>query len=471
MEQLKKIGQIKPKKSIDIKKSRIGLGFEKLDRDIFDPEKSYPFVADSGIKWARLQSGWQRTEREKGVYDFSWLDKIVDKMISIGVEPWLCLCYGNDLYTPAAKTVFGAVGCPPINTSEEREAWTSYVKATVTHFKGRIHYYEVWNEPDGQWCWKHGPSADELADFTVATAKACKTADPECEVIGFVTCCAQPEFHKIMCEKGVCEYIDAISYHAYGGSDGSFKNIYKFYENIRQKYNPSLKIIQGESGTQSRSDGCGALWGGAWTEIKQAKFLLRHLITDIALGVEFTSYFSCMDMAEALNGTAGDLSSISDFGYFGVVGATFDENARATGDYYAKKSYVALQSLASVMCEEYESVKIPFESIVEPSQRMLADNFDFRKATQYFFRRANGSIALFYWNPKEILTETYEGETSFKINASQVSGDVKLFDMFDGTMYELDERHFMIEDGYYRFKNVPITDSPILITFGEFYNK
>ena len=32
MEQLRKIGQIKPKKSIDIKKSRIGLGFEKLDR-------------------------------------------------------------------------------------------------------------------------------------------------------------------------------------------------------------------------------------------------------------------------------------------------------------------------------------------------------------------------------------------------------------------------------------------------------
>ena len=468
MEQLKKIGQIKPKKSIDIKKSRIGLGFEKLDRDIFDPEKSYPFVADSGIKWARLQSGWQRTEREKGVYDFSWLDSIVDKMISIGVEPWLCLCYGNDLYTPAAKTVFGAVGCPPINTAEEREAWTSYVKATVTHFKGRIHYYEVWNEPDGQWCWKHGPSADELADFTVATAKACKTADPECEVIGFVTCCAQPEFHKIMCEKGVCEHIDAISYHAYGGSDGSFKNIYKFYENIRQKYKPELKIIQGESGTQSRSDGCGALKGGAWTELKQAKFLLRHLIADLALGAEFTSYFSCMDMAEALRGTVGDIASISDFGYFGVVGAEFDGNARATGNYYAKPSYYALQNLTSILCEDYEKADIEVEVIKEHSQRMLGENFDFGAATRYFFRRPDGSTALFYWNPKNILTETYDGETSFKIKSEDVKRDVELIDMLDGSIYELDENHFMMEDGYYRFKNVPITDSPILIIFGGF---
>ena len=50
MEQLKKIGQIKPKRSVDIQKSRIGLGFEKLDRDVFDPEKSYPFVAETGVK-------------------------------------------------------------------------------------------------------------------------------------------------------------------------------------------------------------------------------------------------------------------------------------------------------------------------------------------------------------------------------------------------------------------------------------
>ena len=67
MEQLKKIGKIKPKKSIDVKKSRIGLGFEKLDRDVFDPENSYPFVAESGVKWARLlQAG--RRQNTKSVF-------------------------------------------------------------------------------------------------------------------------------------------------------------------------------------------------------------------------------------------------------------------------------------------------------------------------------------------------------------------------------------------------------------------
>lgn len=468
---MKILGTVKPKKSVDIKKSKIGLGFEKLDRDIFDPEKSYDFVAASGIKWARLQSGWQKTERVEGVYDFEWLDKIVDKMLSIGVEPWLCLCYGNKLYTKEAETVFGAVGCPPIKTDKERIAWQNYVKATVTHFKGRIHYYEIWNEPDGQWCWKHGVNAKELAEFTIATADACKVADATCETIGLVTCGTDEKFYDIFAKSGACEHLDAISYHCYRAEEEQFTSFFERCNKIRTNYNPKLKIIQGESGTQSRSDGCGALAGGAWDEAKQAKFLLRHLITDIALGVEFSSYFSCMDMAEALNGETGNIQSISDFGYFGVIGADFDENARATGNYHPKPSYTALQTLASVLCEDYTYKAFNIEAIKEWSTPMQGSNFDFAKASKYSFKRDDGSFALFYWKPTEILTETYSGETSFKITTDATVKSVNLVDMSNGTVYELDDRQILIENNSVRFSNVPITDTPLMLDFNNFYKE
>ena len=64
----------------------LGLGFEKLDRDLFDPAKAYPFLAGTGVSWIRLQSGWQRTERAKGVYDFAWLDAIVDSLLDLGLR-------------------------------------------------------------------------------------------------------------------------------------------------------------------------------------------------------------------------------------------------------------------------------------------------------------------------------------------------------------------------------------------------
>ena len=48
MNKLIKLGKIKPKNSKDIKYSKIGLGFEKLDRDAFNPEKAYDKVAACG---------------------------------------------------------------------------------------------------------------------------------------------------------------------------------------------------------------------------------------------------------------------------------------------------------------------------------------------------------------------------------------------------------------------------------------
>lgn len=145
MNGLKKVGVIKPKKSTEINKSKIGLGFEKLDRNVFDPEKAYDKVCDCGVKYARIQSGWQRTEKEKGVYDFKWLDSIIDNLFKRGIEAWICLCYGNDLYSESTKSIYGAV-CPPIFTEIERKAWINYVKAVAEGYK-KVKYFEVWNAP------------------------------------------------------------------------------------------------------------------------------------------------------------------------------------------------------------------------------------------------------------------------------------------------------------------------------------
>ena len=93
MERLQLIGKLPVAGAKEIPFSRVGIGFEKLDRDVFDPEKAYDKVAGIGVKKIRIQSGWARTEKIEGVYDFAWLDKIVDNLLSRGLEPWICLCY------------------------------------------------------------------------------------------------------------------------------------------------------------------------------------------------------------------------------------------------------------------------------------------------------------------------------------------------------------------------------------------
>jgi len=102
MSGLKRLGAVAPVHARDVRNSVWGLGFEKLDRNVFDPGKAYDKVAALGVKWIRIQSGWARTERSEGVYDFAWLDSIVDNLVSRGLVPWICLCYGNGIYDEAA---------------------------------------------------------------------------------------------------------------------------------------------------------------------------------------------------------------------------------------------------------------------------------------------------------------------------------------------------------------------------------
>ena len=465
MEQLKKVGKVSPKNSKDIKYSKIGLGFEKLDRDVFDPGKAYDKVAECGVKWARIQSGWQRTEKQKGVYDFGWIDSVVDNFLSRGIKPWICLCYGNKLYTEIAKEVFGAVGCAPIFSDEEKCAWINYVKAIVEHFKGKVTYFEIWNESD--WIWKPKANAQELGEFTIATAKAIKEVNPDAKTIGV----ALAELNNIafMSEAlatGMGDYLDFISFHKYTRNE---KYIFETANTIRalaKAYNPKLEIIQGESGSQSKSYGHGALSTGAWTENIQAKQLARRMIADLMTDVHFTSYFSCLDMIEGLLGNVNDKASYLDYGYFGVLGASFDESGRSTGEYYKKPSYYALQNICSIFSNECKPCTIPTVICSEYSKRKFDYQPEAFDLISGGFEKENGK-AFVYWYPSNIMTTSYESSINIKFFTQY--DKVQLVDIMDGTIYDIPRD--MIEDlgGHiYRISELPVRDTPLLLTFGDF---
>ena len=466
MHRLHKIGNIKPKTAKDVKESRLGIGFEKLDRDAFDPEKAYDKIAALGVKWVRIQSGWQKTEKEKGVYDFAWLDSIVDNLLSRSLVPWICVCYGNRLYDPLAAETFGAVGCPPVHTEEQREAWHNYCRALAAHYKDRVGHFEIWNEPDGQWCWKHGVNPTELGAFNIATSKALKEGNPDAYVIGGAICKNVVSFLDKALQTGMAEHIDAISYHMYAFDETSSLQACRAIRGLADRYKPSLEIIQGESGSQSRADGKGALHVGAWTPRKQCKHLLRRLVTDLGSGVKFSSYFSSMDMMEALRGRVGDKASYQDYGYFGVLGAAFDEDGIATGDYPPKPSYYALQSLASLMAGKCESASLPVFVTEETAPHTGGiPTVRFKDMASYGFRLDNGSLAYAYWYPSDLMTTDFEGAVS--LTAADM-GEAHLFDPMDGAIYDIPEGIAERDAfGALVLQALPIRDYPLFLVFGS----
>lgn len=458
-------GRLVPKHARDVKASKLGIGFEKLDRQAFDPEKAYDKIAAIGVKWVRVQSGWQRTEREKGVYDFSWLDEIVNNLIARGMLPWICVCYGNPLYDPLAAENFGSVGCPPVHTEEAREAWRAYCRALTSHFKGRVSYFEIWNEPDGIWCWKHGVNPTELGHFTIETAKALREGNSDVYVVGGAICCKVVNFLDAALQTGMADHIDAVSYHMYTFDESDSVQAIRALRGLALRYKPDLAIIQGESGSQSRPEGRGALRVGGWTPRKQCKQLLRRMTADLGEGVKLASYFSSLDMMEALRGKVGDKSSYQDYGYFGVLSAAFDEDGVATGEYPPKPSYFALQNLASLLSGEIEAVPLPIlvTGDTAPHTGNLA-TLKFSELRSYGFRLANGSLAYAYWHPTDLMTTEFEGAVS--LTAADL-GSAVLVDPMDGTVYEIPERILSRDEfGALSFKALPVRDYPLFLVFG-----
>ena len=93
----KRIGTLKPRGASEIKDSNWTLGCEGLDRwGNFENFRAY--INPLGIKTIRLQAGWAKCEKEKGKYDFAWLDDIIDYAVTNGINVLLETDYGNTIY-------------------------------------------------------------------------------------------------------------------------------------------------------------------------------------------------------------------------------------------------------------------------------------------------------------------------------------------------------------------------------------
>ena len=468
MERMKKVGALQWKPSSAVANSPMGVGMEKLDRDAFDPSLVYDKVAALGVKWIRLQSGWQKTEKEKGVYDFQWLDEQVDNLLARGCRPWLCLCYGNRVWDELAKQYQGAVGCPPIRTQEQHDAWISYVTETARHFAGRITYYEVWNEAEGGWTWRPEPNLAEYARFACDTAAAVKAADPEAKIMTGSHFEDSLRSFVIEAQNGTLACSEAVTYHSYNYDERmSLQRALALRTFLDGCGHPEIEVVQGESGSQSRSGGNGALAWVRTDENMQVKQILRHSVADLLGGVKFTSVFSAVDMAENLDAREGQ--AIATCGYFGLLGAEFDpKTGSLVGEYTPKPSYYAFGNLCAVFDEPVRPT--PAAVIFTPKRSSRVDGWDTPTKELLYgcLEKKNGTRIFAYWASTDMVTvKDYEGSVSFELSGMPGDAkDVRLLDVRDGSVYEIPDGVMTNEfPGFYRFTNLPVRDYPLLLTF------
>ena len=286
------IGEVQTRPSVLDAPSLWSVGMETMDRDyaVFDNFSQY--IGQTGVGYGRLQSGWAKTEQKKGKYDFAWLDAHVDGMIERGIRPWVCLCYGNPLYSPHGHDLNAKL----FADGPVMDAWLRYVKATVKHYKGRVRLWEVWNEPDGR---KNLDSYALYANLFVRTAKVIKEVDPEARVAAFGSCSPDREYIRLAMKEieqaGGVPYMDCLTYHAYWPIPETIIPAVKQLRSDMDQYNPSIQLIQGETGCPAQLEYGHALKNLEWTEYSQAKWDLRQAMVHFSMGIPY-SFFTMVDL-------------------------------------------------------------------------------------------------------------------------------------------------------------------------------
>lgn len=433
--------RLKSRHARDIAASPIGIGFETLDRKQYDPEQCYDRAAALGVKWARCQSGWARTETSIGQFDFSWLDSIVDNLRSRGVQPWLGVSYGNRLYSKDAPHE-SAVGWAPVFNDEQKRAWVRYVTKLAERYKGRVKAFEIWNEPNIDHFWQPGKvSPADYVELVKLTAPAIRKVIPDATLIG-AALAGLPQsldFLEGCLELKLAQMVDKISYHPYRAQpEAHYLEDIRGLRGLLGRYRSGMGIWQGENGAPSFGGGEGALSNLKWSEDSQARWLLRRLLLDLHLGVELTSYFLIVDIVNYVRKG-------------GNTGLTNPKGVLRGNTYEPKPSYFALQNLCALFDAGTRREDMVLK--VQPEDRDVL--------TSTFLR---GKVPLFvFWKASDLQHDFSPASGSIVVRPDrgmQFDRPV-LIDLKSGTVQSAGGEK---KGGFWTFPKVTIPDWPLVLT-------
>ncbi len=438
----KRIGTLRPRSVPEISGQNWWLGCETLDRAFTSYDSYKEYIVPLGIRKIRLQGGWAATEREKGKYDFRWLDKAVNDARSRGLEVLVETSYGNPIYPGGGDR--GLSGGFP-KSEEALAAWDKWVETMAARYKGKVRDWGMWNEPDGNK--NHTP--EMTADINIRTAEIIKRVIPDARIAGAVLCGPKPDWTEGWLKRVASQKKESLftwfAYHAYtrNPDEGHYEDVEKVKALVRQ-YAPALKLWQAEAGTQSEFCLGGALRKYPWTELTQAKWQTRRMLGDLGHGVE-SLVFSIAD----LDYNRWEGYRLGDMDRYGLLKT--DKQYRLLK---VKIAYYAVQNVVSV-----------FDDTLE-----LAPDFTCEvqcpKATAFYAykNKQNGTQVLVFWDKSGVPSDKNDTVPATFTLAGNSFKDPVWVDLITGGIYAIPTKAIETAGQKTVFKDMPVYDAPSLIT-------
>jgi hypothetical protein len=196
----------------------------------FQDTVPWPSIHFGSLRLWATQTTWNDLNPSSGVYDFQMLDSTIavaaqngktDLLYTFGVTPHWASSKPNDQICVSKYSPPGSCDAPYDLNADGTGTdmiWQEFVTAVVTHAAGKIHYWEVWNEPDVPMEW-NGTMA-QMARMAKDAYTIIKAIDPSALVTTPTPVNAAPgQSINIWLPKylgtGGAAYADIVSFHGY----------------------------------------------------------------------------------------------------------------------------------------------------------------------------------------------------------------------------------------------------------------
>lgn len=390
-------------------------------------DREVPTLVNSGVKRIRFHFTWSEAETEKGklclppsAFEF------VNALQKNHLEPLMILAYGNKYYN-APGTVNGFDELKGQN-AEFYAGFGKYVKYMVETFgaagTGQVRQWEVWNEENG------GTPEEYMAVLKTAAVNI-READPGAVIVfGGISRMDHAFLQRCFEELGAGELVDAVALHPYREEvppETAYQSLRRF-NGATANYAQELIKMQQTIDRYSPTGKSIPIWiteFGYWTldsqpsldsrnslsHDVQAKYLLRSMIQNLALGVDNYYIYRAVDSA-----------------FFGL---TYGPK------YLPRPGFFALQHINQLFASEteLEVLETPVAVTADDKNRALLSNlyggFD---PHAYLFQKQDQTIMLVVWNggkaaDRQIDLPVADISLPFEIAA----GEIKVYDLFLGS--------------------------------------
>src|SRR6266550_6702638 len=159
---------------------------------------------------------WPWLEPKKGEWHFEGLDALVALAEQHQVE--ILLPLGRSPTWASARPTDPPAWVPGYAAEPRNiDDWRNYVRTVATRYRGRVHYYEIWNEPNATDFYTG--SVDVMVNLVRLASRELKDIDPSNHVVS-PSAVSEPGLPWLedFLRKGGGQYVDIIGFHFYVGS-------------------------------------------------------------------------------------------------------------------------------------------------------------------------------------------------------------------------------------------------------------